>query len=104
MFPSSEFQCLSPEVARGIQFMTMFTVGVSRPMLKPQMPISLRAFVLPLMFARAGSARRSSTVVSTRSSFLLNSAYANLMVFDALLIGSQIFAGVQLLARPSCLF
>jgi len=27
MFHSSGFHCLSPEVARGIQFMTMFTVG-----------------------------------------------------------------------------
>ena len=50
------------------------------------------------MFARAGSAVRSPTVVSTRSSFLLYSAYVNLVVFDALLIASLIFAGVQSLA------
>jgi len=98
MIQSSGDQCLSPEVARGILFMTMFTVGVSRPMLNPNMPMSLRAFVMPLMFARAGSAGRSPTVVSTRSSFLLYSAYANLVEFDALLIASLILAGVQSLA------
>jgi len=76
----------------------MFTVGVSRPMLNPKMPMSLRAFVMPLMFASAGSAGRSPTVVSTRSSFLLYSAYANLVFVDALLIASLIFAGVQSLA------
>jgi len=78
--------------------MTMFTVGVSRPMLNPNMPMSLRAFVMHLMFAKAGSAGRLPTVVSTRSSFLLYSAYANLVVFDALLIPSLIFASVQSLA------
>jgi len=98
MFHSSVVQCLSPEVARGILFTTMLTVGVSRPMLNPKIPISLRAFVMPLMFARAGSAGRSPTVVSTKSSFLLYSANANLVVFDALLIASLIFAGVQSLA------
>jgi len=55
MFHSSVVQCLSPEVARGILFTTKLTVGVSRPMLNPKIPISLRAFVMPLMFARAGS-------------------------------------------------
>jgi len=98
MFHSSVVQCLSPEVARGILFITMFTVGVSRPMLNPKMPISLRAFIIPLMFARAGSAGRSSMVVSTKSSFLLYSAKANFVVFDALFIASLIFAGVQSLA------
>ena len=67
-------------------------------LLMPKMPMSLRAFVMPLMFARPGSAGRSPTVVSTRSSFLLYSAYANLVVFNALLIASLIFAGVQSLA------
>jgi len=98
MFHSSVVQCLSPEVARGILFTTMLTVGVSRPMLNPKIPMSLRAFVMPLMFARTGSAGRSPTVVSTKSSFLLYSANANLVVFDALLIASLIFAGVQSLA------
>jgi len=98
MLHCSVVQCLSPEVARGILFTTMLTVGVSRPMLNPKIPISLRAFVMPLMFARAGSAGRSPTVVSTKSSFLLYSANANLVVFDALLIASLIFAGVQSLA------
>jgi len=98
MFHSSGAQCLSPEVARGILFVTMLTVGVSRPMLNPKMPMLLRAFVIPLMFAKAGSARRSPTVVSTRSSFLLNSAYANMVAFDILLIASLIFGGVQPLA------
>jgi len=98
MFHSSGVQCLFPEVARGMLLMTMFTVGVSRPMLNPKMPISLRAFVMPLMFSRAGSAGRFPTVVSTKSSFLLYSANANLVVFDALLIASLIFAGVQSLA------
>jgi len=74
IFHSSGVQCLFPEVVRGMLFMTIFTVGVSRPILKPKMPMSLRAFVMPLMFARAGSAGRSPTVVSTRSSFLLYSA------------------------------
>jgi len=95
MFYSSVVQCLSPEVARGILFTTMLTVGVSWPMLNPKMPMSLRAFVMPLMFARAGSASRSPTVVSTKSSFLLYSANANLVVLDELLIASLIFAGVQ---------
>jgi len=103
MFQSSGTQCLSPEVASGMLFMTMFTVGVSRPILKPKMPMSLRAFVMPLMFVKAGSAGRSPTVVSTRSSFLLYSAYANLVVPDALLIASLILAGVQSLV-PSLLF
>jgi len=99
IFHSSVVQCLSPEVAKGMLFTTMLTVGVSRPMLKPKIPISFRAFVIPLMFARAGSAGRSPTVVSTKSSFLLYSAKANLIVLEALLIASLIFAGVQSLAR-----
>jgi len=98
MFHSSVVQCLSPEVARGMLFTTMLTVGVSRPMLNPKIPMSLRAFVMPLMFAKAGSAGMSPTVVSTRSSFLLYSAYANLVLFEALVIASLIFAGVQSLA------
>jgi len=98
MFHSSVVQCLSPDIARGTLFMTMLTVEVSRPMLNPKMPISLRAFVIPLMFARAGSAARSPTVVSAKLSFLLYSANANLVVSDALLIASLIFAGVQSLA------
>jgi len=53
---------------------------------------------MPLMFDRVGSAGRSPTVVSTRSSCLLYSAYTNLVVFDARLIASLIFAGVQSLA------
>jgi len=98
MFHSSVVQCLSPEVARGILFITMFTVEVSRPILKPKMPISLRDFVIPLMFARAGSAGRSPTVLSTKSSFLLYSEKPNFGVFDALFIASLIFSGVQSLA------
>ena len=98
MFQFAGAQCLSPEVARGMLFMTMFTLVVSRPMLNPKMPMSLRAFVMPLRFATAGSAGRSPMVVSTRWSFLLYSTYANLVVFDALFIASLIFAGVQSLA------
>jgi len=98
MFHSSVVQFLFPVVARGMLFMTMFIVGVSRLMLNPKIPISLRAFVMPLMFASAGSAGRFPTVVSTKSSFLLYSANANLVVFDTLLIASLIFAGVQSLA------
>ena len=98
MFHSSIVQCLSPEVTRGMLFTTMLTVGVSRLMLNTKIPISFRAFVIPLVFARAGSAGRSPTVVSTKSSFLLYSANANLVVLDALLMASLIFAGVQSLA------
>jgi len=67
MFISVGVLCLSPEVARGILFITMFTVAVSRLMLNPKMPMSLRAFVMPLMFDRADSTGRLPTVVSTRS-------------------------------------
>jgi len=97
MFHSSGVQCLSPDVARGVLFVAMFAVGVSRPVLNPKMPVSLRAFIMPLMLAGAGSTCRSPTVVRTRSSFLLYSAYANLVPFYAILIASLIFAGVQLL-------
>jgi len=103
MFHSSGTQCLSPEVASAMLFMTMFTVGVSRPILKPKIPMSLQAFIMPLMFVKAGSAGKSPTVVSTRSLFLLYSAYANLVVLDALLIASLILAGVQSLV-PTLLF
>jgi len=98
MFHSSWVQCLSPDVARGILFTTIFTAGVSRPMLNLKRPMALRAFVMPLMFAKAGSTGRSPTVVSTWSLFLLYSAYANFVVLDALLIASLIFAGVQSMA------
>jgi len=98
IFQCAGAQCLSPEVAREILFITMFTVGVSSPMLNPKMPMSFRAFVMPLKLARAGSAGRSPTVVSTKSSFLVYSVYANLVVFDALLITSLTFAGMQSLA------
>jgi len=97
MFHSSGVQCLSPDVARGVLFVAMFAVGVSSPVLNPKMPESLRAFGMPLMLARGGSASRSPTVVRTRWSFLLYSAYVNLVPFDAILIASVIFAGVQLL-------
>jgi len=73
MLHSSGAQCQSPEVARGTLFTTMFTLGVSRSMLKLKLLISLRAFVMPLIFVRTGSAGRSPTVVSTWWSFLLYS-------------------------------
>ena len=97
MSPAIGSLSLPSIAARGTLFTTMLIVGISREMLNPYIPMSLRSLVIDLLFAIAGSASRSPTVVRTRSSFLLYSAYANLMS-DALLIVSLMVAGGQLLA------
>jgi len=56
------------------------------------MPMSFRDFVMAAENRRAGSADTSSIVVSTRSSFLLYSAHANL-VSQTLLIASLMRVG-----------
>jgi len=79
---------------RGTLSITMWTVATSRDMSKPKMSRLVTAFVISLVWCRAGSAGRFSMVVRTSSSCLLYPAYANL-VLVALFTVFLMCAGVR---------